>query len=130
MTTMTTYTHNGSIPTELPEGVTEEDHLADGWIVAPDKPSCPEGKEVVWLNWEWVIRDPKPEDIEGFQWNWDHGNMDWVELPYVQNSAPSLESTQIPELGTTQIAGLISTQVASLTSTQIAALSTTQISGL
>lgn len=131
MTAMTTYTHNGSIPTELPEGVTEEEHLADGWIIAPDKPDCPEGKEVVWLNWEWVIRDPKPEDIEGFQWNWDHGNMDWVELPYVQNGIAALESTQVPALGTTQISGLdISTQTAILTSTQLAALTSTQISGL
>ena len=130
MTAMTIYTHNGSIPTELPEGVTEEEHLADGWIVAPDKPACPEGKEVVWLNWEWVIRDPKPEDVAGFQWNWDHGNMEWVELPYVQNDISALESTQVPSLGTTQLVGLTVTQSPSLASTQIAGLTSTQLGAL
>ena len=127
---MTTYTYNGSIPTELPKGVTEEDHLAAGWIVAPDKPACPEGKEVVWLNWEWVIRDPKPEDTEGFQWNWDHGNMDWVELPYALNQIPALESTQITALGSTQIIGLTVTQSLGLMSTQIAGLTSTQLGAL
>lgn len=111
---MTVYTYLGSIPSQLPEGVTEEDYLANGWKPAPEQPDCPEGKEVVWLNWEWVIRDPKPQDDEGFQWNWDHGKMNWVNLPYVQNSAPSLESTQITALLTTQIVGLTSTQLGAL----------------
>jgi hypothetical protein len=132
VTAMTTYTYKGSIPTELPEGVTEEEHLAAGWIVAPDKPDCPEGKEVVWLNWEWVIRDPKPEDIEGFQWNWDHGNMDWVESPYVlAPQLPPIGTSEIGSLTSTQIAGLnVSTQIPALTVTQLATLTSTQISGL
>jgi hypothetical protein len=129
---MTTYTYKGSIPTELPEGVTEEEHLAAGWIVAPNKPDCPEGKEVVWLNWEWVIRDSKPEDIEGFQWNWDHGNMDWVESPYVlAPQPPAIGTSEISSLTSTQIAGLnVSTQIPALTVTQLATLTSTQISGL
>jgi hypothetical protein len=49
------YTKNGSIPQETPDD-------AEGWVEAPDKPDCPEGKEVVWLNWEWIIRDPKPTE--------------------------------------------------------------------
>ena len=66
------YTKNGSIPQPETDGT-------EGWIPAPDKPDCPEGKQVVWLNWEWVVRDPKPEDRPGDQWNWNHSEMMWVE---------------------------------------------------
>ena len=67
------YTKNGSIPQEETDGT-------EGWIQAPDKPTeIPEGKELVWLNWEWVIRDPKPADREGYQWNWNHADKQWVE---------------------------------------------------
>jgi hypothetical protein len=66
------YTKNGSIPQPETDGT-------EGWIPAPDKPECPEGKQVVWLNWEWVIRDPKPEDRPGYQWNWQHDTKSWVE---------------------------------------------------
>jgi hypothetical protein len=66
------YTKNGSIPQPETDGT-------EGWIPAPDKPECPEGKEVVWLNWEWVIRDPRPADRPGYQWNWRHDTKSWVE---------------------------------------------------
>jgi hypothetical protein len=66
------YTKNGSIPQAETDGT-------DGWIPALDKPECPEGKQVVWLNWEWVIRDPRPTDRPGYQWNWNHSEMAWVE---------------------------------------------------
>lgn len=66
------YTKNGSIPQPETDGT-------EGWIPAPDKPDCPEGKQVVWLNWEWVVRDPKPEDRPGYQWNWNHSEKAWVE---------------------------------------------------
>jgi hypothetical protein len=69
------YSKNGSIPQAETDGT-------EGWIEVADKPECPEGKEVTWLNWEWVIRDPQPADREGYQWNWNHQLMDWVELPY------------------------------------------------
>jgi hypothetical protein len=69
------YSKNGSIPQAETDGT-------EGWVEVADKPECPEGKEVTWLNWEWVIRDPQPADREGYQWNWNHQLMDWVELPY------------------------------------------------
>ena len=75
------YTKNGSIPQAETDGT-------DGWIPAPDKPECPEGKEVVWLNWEWVVRDPKPADRPGYQWNWNHSEMAWVEGAW-----PAVEET-------------------------------------
>ena len=61
------YTINGSIPQETPDDT-------GGWIETPDKPECPEGKEVVWLNWEWVIRDPKPQETTYSKWKWNHRN--------------------------------------------------------
>jgi len=54
-----------------------------GWYEVPAKPEAPEGKEVRWENAEWVVRDPKPEDRPGFQWNWNHGEMAWVECVYL-----------------------------------------------
>lgn len=66
------WTKNGSIPKPETDGT-------EGWIEVPMPPDCPDGKEVVWLNWEWVIRDPKPEDRDGFRWKWNHDNMQWVE---------------------------------------------------
>lgn len=40
-----------------------------GWILVPDPPQyIPEGQELIWLNWEWVVRDMKPEPIEGYVW--------------------------------------------------------------
>ncbi len=80
------YTKNGSIPQAETDGT-------DGWIPVPDKPECPEGKEVVWLNWEWVIRDPKPEDRPGYQWNWNHSEMTWVEGVWPATSEEIIEIT-------------------------------------
>ena len=54
-----------------------------GWYEVPAKPEAPEGKEVRWENAEWVVRDPKPEDRPGFQWNWNHDAKDWVECVYL-----------------------------------------------
>ena len=53
----------------------------EGWIEVPDAPEVPEGKELAWLNNEWVVRDPKPADRPGYQWNWAHG-IGWVECEY------------------------------------------------
>ena len=80
---MTVYTYNGSIPTEIPPGVSEEDYVASGWKIAPDKPECPEGKEVVWWSYYWVIRDPKPDDYEGYQWSWNQDNQEWLNHLYI-----------------------------------------------
>jgi len=76
------YTKNGSIPKPETDGT-------DGWVEAPAPPDVvPEGKQLVWLNWEWIIRDPKPEDREGYQWNWVHEVRDWVELSLTPLDAP------------------------------------------
>lgn len=70
---MTYYTKNGSIPTQTPDDT-------EGWVEAPAPPAdVPDGKELVWLNWEWIIRDPKPADRDGYQWNWAHEPRTWVE---------------------------------------------------
>ena len=108
---MPLYTKNGSIPSPQTDGT-------DGWVLVGDKPACPDGQEVVWLNWEWIVRDPKPTDSEGYQWNWVHIDQDWVESEYpataIQNAeieplAPIIESlstTQVQSLTTEQISGL------------------------
>ena len=54
-----------------------------GWYEVPAKPQAPEGKEVRWENAEWVVRDPKPEDRPGYQWNWNHDAKDWVKCVYL-----------------------------------------------
>ena len=67
------WTKNGSIPTTNPD-------KTDGWVeTTPPPTDIPEGKNLVWLNWEWIIRDPKPQDREGYQWNWQHDTRSWVE---------------------------------------------------
>jgi len=110
------YTKLGSIPQPETDGT-------DGWVEAADKPECPEGKEVVWLNWEWVIRDPKPQDREGYQWNWNHGEMDWVESAL--SGFVSATVTSVPS-----VAILSTTDISALTTDQISVLSTTDISSL
>ena len=68
------FSKNGSIPKPETDGT-------EGWIEVPDAPEVPEGKELAWLNGEWIVRDPKPEDRPGYQWNWAHG-IGWVECEY------------------------------------------------
>lgn len=65
------YTFNGSYPSEPDD--------KKGWVYVSNPPPVPEGKELAWLNWEWVIRDPKPENTPGFVWKWNHGEYAWVE---------------------------------------------------
>ena len=72
---MTLYSFKGHYPVEQIDN-------NKGWYEVPAKPEAPEGKEVRWLNAEWVVRDPKPEDRPGYQWNWNHGEMAWVECPF------------------------------------------------
>ena len=73
---MTLYSFKGHYPVEQIDN-------NKGWYEVPAKPEAPEGKEVRWENAEWVVRDPKPEDRPGFQWNWNHGEMAWVECVYL-----------------------------------------------
>ena len=102
---MPLYTKNGSIPSPQTDGT-------EGWVLVGDKPACPDGKEVVWLNWEWIVRDPKPTDSEGYQWNWNHGDKAWVEcaLPTAQvQEVVALTSEQLSSLSTAQISNLTTT---------------------
>ncbi len=101
---MPLFSKNGSIPKPQTDGT-------NGWVLVPEKPACPDGKEVVWLNWEWIIRDPKPVDTEGFQWNWNHGDKAWVECPVSGFNAPlaALTTEQISALSTEQLSNLTTT---------------------
>ena len=69
----------GVIPNNQPDD-------SPGWILVSDPPIVPEGKELIWLNWEWVVRDPKPDSIEGSVWKFNHSEFKsntssngWVE---------------------------------------------------
>ena len=98
------WTKNGSIPSTETDGT-------EGWQQAPSPPTdIPDGKELVWLNWEWIVRDPKPADRSGWQWNWNHTDRAWVESAWgnVDVIEPIVE---IQTLATTQITNLTTAQV-------------------
>jgi hypothetical protein len=122
---MPLFTKNGSIPCEQTDGT-------EGWISAPDKPSCPDGKEVTWLNWEWVVRDPKPEDRPGYQWNWDHGQKTWIEyvFPSTAEVPQVLVTETLQALATEEIQALTTEQIQALSTTQVSSLTTEQLGGL
>jgi len=106
------YTKNGSIPKPETDGT-------EGWLEVPDAPECPEGKEVVWLNWRWLIRDPKPVDREGYRWKWNDDQGQWVEY-------------QLPnqEISTDNLIAMSSAQIDAMSSVDMSALTSEQISGL
>lgn len=106
------YTKNGSIPKPETDGT-------EGWLEVPDAPECPEGKEVVWLNWRWLIRDPKPVDREGYRWKWNDDQGQWIEyqLPYQEISTDSLIA-----MSSAQEGAISSTDVVAMTSEQIGML--------
>ena len=82
---MPLYSKNGSYPKPQTDGT-------NGWIQVLDPPTeIPEGKQLAWLNWEWVIRDPKPEDRPGYQWNWVHATKEWVECEYAATADETTE---------------------------------------
>lgn len=94
-------------------GVIPRTYIDDspGWILVPDPPLVPEGKEIVWLNWEWVVRDPKPENREGYVWKFIHAEFKsnsesngWVEftLP-IMNTVENNQSTPGAPLQTQQV---------------------------
>jgi hypothetical protein len=104
------YTKNGSIPKPETDGT-------EGWIEVEMPPEAPEGKEVVWLNWQWVVRDPKPVDREGYRWKWNHDRMQWIEyqLPGAMTQAePVLESVHIDALASSQVIAMTSEQIGGL----------------
>ncbi len=113
------WTKNGSIPQEETDGT-------DGWIEAPAKPDTPDGKEVVWLNWQWVVRDPKPDDRDGYRWKWNHDAYQWIEYALPQ----TLSTEQIESLSSSQLETLTSYNIQALMTDQIEALTTEQVSGL
>ena len=98
------WTKNGSIPSQETDGT-------EGWQQAPAPPTeIPEGKHLVWLNWEWIIRDPKPQDRAGYQWNWQHDTRSWVEGAW-----PNVEPIEIQETPV----NLITDQISNLTTAQL-----------
>ena len=94
------WTKNGSIPSQETDGT-------EGWQQAPSPPTeIPEGKELVWLNWEWIIRDPKPADRAGYQWNWQHDTRSWVEGAW-----PNVELTVETVVALETVASLTTDQI-------------------
>ena len=72
----------------------------------PDAPEVPEGKELAWLNGEWVVRDPKPADRPGYQWNWAHEAQSWVECEYPATAPEVVEpAAPIESAGSDNIVG-------------------------
>ena len=105
------YSKNGSLPKPETDGT-------DGWIEVPDAPVAPEGKEVVWLNWRWLIRDPKPVDREGYRWKWNDDQVQWIEYNIRPPAPPVEEVTQRSE----QVVTITSADIPALTSSDIQAL--------
>lgn len=100
------WTKNGSIPSTETDGT-------EGWQQAPFPPTdIPDGKELVWLNWEWIVRDPKPVDRAGWQWNWQHEGKTWVESPWGNVEVVEVVQTmQVESFATDQIVNLTTSQV-------------------
>lgn len=71
-------------------------------------PAPVEGKEIVWLNNEWVIRDPMPERRAGYVWKWIHDTYEWRECK-------------------SNVTYTLDPHVAALTSADLALLTTEQI---
>ena len=107
------WTKNGSIPGTETDGT-------EGWQQAPSPPTdIPDGKELVWLNWEWIIRDPKPQDRAGWQWNWQHEGRMWVESAWGNEAQPIQEITITIPVTTEQITVFATSQVSNFTTSQI-----------
>jgi hypothetical protein len=100
------WTKNGSIPSTETDG-------SEGWQQAPSPPTdVPDGKELVWLNWEWLIRDPKPVDRAGYQWNWQHEGKTWVESAWGNVEVVEVvQPLQVESFATDQIVNLTTSQV-------------------
>ena len=106
------YTKNGSIPKPETDGT-------EGWLEVTMPPDCPEGKGVVWLNWRWLIRDPKPVDREGYRWKWNDDQGQWIEYQLPQTV---LSTDSLPVISSDQIDALSSSNIIALTSEQISGL--------
>jgi len=95
------WTKNGSIPQEQTDGT-------EGWLEVGMPPECPEGKEVVWLNWQWVVRDPKPVDREGYRWKWNADQAQWIEYALPQTVLPA---DPLPAIQSADIVALTSSDI-------------------
>ena len=100
------WTKNGSIPSTETDGT-------EGWQQAPSPPTdVPDGKELVWLNWEWIVRDPKPADRAGWQWNWQHEGKTWVESPWGNvEIVEVVQPLQVESFATDQITYFATSQI-------------------
>ncbi len=99
------WTKNGSIPSTETDGT-------EGWQPAPEPPTdVPANKELVWLNWEWIVRDPKPADRAGYQWNWQHESRTWVESAWQTLPETLPELPVLAELTTSQVINLTTSQL-------------------
>ncbi len=68
------YSKFGSIPKPQTDGT-------EGWVEVPDAPTdIPEGHELFWDGFEWVIIPPKPESRPGYTWAF-YKTQGWVESP-------------------------------------------------
>ncbi len=101
------YSKNGSIPKPETDGT-------EGWIEVPDAPECPEGKEVVWLNWRWLIRDPKPQDREGYRWKWNDDQGQWIEYQLPNITEQVIDTEQVQALSSGDVIALTSEQIGTL----------------
>jgi len=108
---MTLHSFKGHYPVEQIDGNA-------GWYEVPAKPEAPEGKEVAWLNAEWVVRDPKPADRSGYQWNWNHGAMAWVECEFAQTAEVSADPA-VDESTITVSAGTVTVSASTLPFTHV-----------
>ena len=105
------WTKNGSIPSIETDGT-------EGWQQAPAPPAeVPADKELVWLNREWIIRDPKPQDRAGWQWNWQHEGRMWVESAWGNEAQPIQEITITIPVTTEQITVFATSQISEFTTT-------------
>ena len=62
-----------------------------GWYEVPAKPEATDGMETAWLNGEWVVRNVKPKDRVGYQWNWNHSERSWIECEYAVSLPEGVE---------------------------------------
>jgi hypothetical protein len=88
---MMLYSKNGSIPKPQTDGT-------EGWIEVTDKPTAPEGHEVVW--WYppgWVVRPACP-NAPGMSYNWSQSEQKWVASPVEEiMQVVELETSSTPE---------------------------------
>lgn len=89
---MTLYSKNGSYPQSTVDGT-------DGWIEVDEMPICPDGHEVVWLNFAWTVRPTVPS-LEG-DWKWNHDMQMWFDADAVAPHSDDAVEDDAVDDGTT-----------------------------